>query len=67
MSWPRSSVLPRGGASIVEADTLNGVIELAKNAPPGPSYRIGKVSLDPATGDLRSWNMGVIIKDRKGI
>lgn len=66
MSWPRSSVLPRDGASIVEADTLDGVIELAKNAPPG-RYRIDKVSWDPATGNLRSWNLGVIIKDRKGI
>jgi hypothetical protein len=44
---------------------VDGIVELANVAPPG-HYRIEKHSLDPATGELRSWNWGTITKDRKG-
>jgi hypothetical protein len=56
-------VTARDGGSIGETDTMDGVLELAKGAPPG-HYRIDKISLDPATGDLRSWEWGTIIKGR---
>ena len=58
-------VTSRGGASIGDADTIDGVVELVKNAPPG-RYRIDRISLDPASGELRSWKWGTVIKDRKG-
>jgi hypothetical protein len=58
-------ITARDCGSIGETDTLDGVVELAKGAPPG-RYRLDKISLDPATGDLRSWDWGTIIKDRKG-
>ena len=58
-------VTARSGASIGDADTMDGVVELAKNAPSG-RYQIDKISLDPATGELRTWKWGTLIKDRKG-
>jgi hypothetical protein len=58
-------VIAHDGGSIGEADSIDGVVELAKSAPPG-RYRIEKVSRDPATGELRSWEWGGVIKNRKG-
>jgi hypothetical protein len=58
-------VTARAGGSIGDADTLDGVVDIAKNAPPG-RYRIEKISLDPATGDVRSWKWGAVRKDRQG-
>jgi hypothetical protein len=46
-------VTARAGGSIGEAETIDGVFELAKDAPPG-RYRIEKISLDCTTGELRS-------------
>jgi hypothetical protein len=58
-------VIARAGAVLGEAQTMDGVIELAKGARPG-RYRIEKVSLDPATGELRSWKWGAVIKEKNG-
>jgi hypothetical protein len=44
------------------ADTMDRVVE---NAPPG-RYRIERLSLDPVTGDIRTWKWGAVSKDRKG-
>ncbi|HEV3263565.1 MAG TPA: hypothetical protein VG013_42410 [Gemmataceae bacterium] len=53
------------GGLIGEADTIDGVVEIAKGASPG-RYVIEKVSLDPATGELRSWEWGAVVKERDG-
>lgn len=53
------------GEPIGEADTIDGLIELARNAPPG-RYRIDKVSLDPDTGAPRFWEWGAIVKELDG-
>jgi hypothetical protein len=53
------------GDSIGYADTLDEVLELAKGADPG-RYRIEKIWLDPATGELRMWEWGEISKDASG-
>jgi hypothetical protein len=58
-------VIARAGAVLGETQTMDGVIELAKGARPG-RYRIEKVSLDPATGELRTWEWGAVIKQRNG-
>ena len=58
-------VTAQNGASMGEAATMDGVVELAKDAPPG-RYQIQKIHLDPATGDLRCWEWGTIIKDHGG-
>ncbi len=58
-------VISRDGDSIGDADSIDGVVELVKNAAPG-RYRIQRISLDPASGDLRSWDWGAISKSRKG-
>jgi hypothetical protein len=58
-------VTVRDGGSIGDADTLDGVIELVQSAAPG-QYRIEKISLDPATGDIRVWEWGEVIKDLNG-
>ena len=53
------------GVSIGYADTIEEVLELAKGAEPG-RYRIEKIWLDPATGELRIWEWGEISKDGAG-
>jgi hypothetical protein len=58
-------VASRDGTSIGEADSIDGIIEIVKNAEPG-RHRIYKDSLDPDTGDLQSWDWGTISKSRKG-
>jgi hypothetical protein len=58
-------VTGRGGAVIGETDTMDGLIAIARNSPPG-RYRIEQLSLNPVTGDTRSWKGGAIIKDRRG-
>ena len=55
---------PRGGL-IGSAATMDGVIGLVKDAPPG-CYRLRKLTLDPATGDLRSWDWGTMVKGSDG-
>ena len=54
-----------GGGSIGEADSIDALAEIANGVPPG-RYRIAKVYRDPATGELRSWDWGAVIKDGKG-
>jgi hypothetical protein len=54
-----------GGGLIGDADTINGVIELAKAAPPG-RYRIDNISHDRHTGELRAWELGEIEKGPAG-
>jgi hypothetical protein len=59
-------VTARAGDGLIgDADTIDGVIELARGAPPG-RYRIDNLCLDRATGDLRSWQWGEIEKDPDG-
>ena len=59
-------ITARAGGSIGVADTMDGVVELAKDASPG-HYRIEKLSLDKTTGEVRSWRCGEVTKDRKGV
>ena len=56
----------RVGGSISTAGTIDEVLELAKGAPPG-RYRIDKIWLDGATGDLRCWEWGELIKGPDGM
>ena len=58
-------VISRNGRSIGDADSIDQVVEIVKNAAPG-RYRIQRISLDPNSGDLRSWDWGAISKSRKG-
>jgi hypothetical protein len=58
-------VTARDGGTLGEAASIDGVVEVAKGAPPG-RYRIEKVARDPATGEVRCWEWGTIAKDRKG-
>jgi hypothetical protein len=58
-------VTARASGSIGDAYTMDGVVELAEDAAPG-HYRIDKISLDPATGDLRAWEWGEVIKEKNG-
>ncbi len=59
-------VISRDGFSLGEADSIDGIVELVKAAGPG-CYRIERLSLEPATGDLRSWEWGAITKSREGL
>jgi hypothetical protein len=59
-------VTNRAGAVIGEADTMDGVIAIAKNVAPD-RYRIEQLSLNPATGDIRCLKWGTLTKDRKGV
>jgi hypothetical protein len=58
-------VTSRGAGPIGDADTIDGVIELAKGAPPG-RYRIDKIQFDRETGELRSWEWGEVEKYADG-
>jgi hypothetical protein len=58
-------VISRDGVPIGEADSIDGIVEIVKKASPG-RYRIQKEAIDPATGNLRSWDWGAIGKSRKG-
>jgi hypothetical protein len=59
-------VVSRDGDTIGDADSIDGVVEIVKDAAPD-RYRIQRLSLDPSTGDLRSWDWGAITKSRKGL
>jgi hypothetical protein len=58
-------VVSRDGSTIGEADTIDGVVEIVKNARPG-RYRILGGPIDPSTGDHQSLEWGAITKSRKG-
>lgn len=58
-------VISRAGKMIGEADSLDGVIEIARKARSG-RYRIDKISLDPSTGQSKSWTWGKVIKSPDG-
>jgi hypothetical protein len=58
-------LIARNGQIVGEADSLDGIIEIAKKARSG-RYRINKVWLDPSTGDLRTWSWGRLVKSRDG-
>jgi hypothetical protein len=58
-------VTAHGGAPIGDADSIDGVIALAKGVPPG-RYRVELISYDPGTGALRSRRWWAIVKDRDG-
>jgi hypothetical protein len=58
-------VVSPDGVSLGDADFIDGVVEVVKGAAPG-RYVIQRVSLDPDTGDQRSWDWGAITKSRKG-
>jgi hypothetical protein len=53
------------GSIISEAPSLDELIELMKAAPAG-NYEIERISLDAASGEVRSWRQGTIIRDRRG-
>jgi hypothetical protein len=58
-------VIARSGDLIGEADTMEEVLEVAKSVPPG-RYRIERISTDPASDALRTWDWGTLSKNRKG-
>jgi len=58
-------VFSPNGNPIGDADSIDGVIEIARNALPG-RYRIDSISADPDSGVPRSWTWGAVIKSRKG-
>ncbi len=58
-------VISLDGASVGDSDSIDGVVEIVKSAVPG-RYRIQKDSVDPDTGEPRSWDWGAITKSRKG-
>ncbi len=53
------------GASVGDADSIDDVVAVVSDAAPG-HYLIQIVSLDTATGDLRSWEWGGISKSVDG-
>jgi hypothetical protein len=53
------------GSPTGETDSLDGLVEIMKAAPPG-RYQIETLSLDLATGELRSWSWAAIVKDSGG-
>jgi hypothetical protein len=57
----RDRVISRSRKSIGEADSIDAVVEIAKQARSGRD-RIDRVSLDPSTGDLRAWRWGAVTK-----
>ncbi len=59
-------ITSRDGSSIGEANSIDGIVELVKGAQPG-QYQINRLSLEPATGDLRSWELGTITKTDDGL
>jgi hypothetical protein len=58
-------LLAYGGDSIGEARSIDEAIELARGATPG-RYRVQEISIDFATGALRSFIWGTIIKRDDG-
>jgi hypothetical protein len=58
-------VISLDGAPVGDSDSIDGIVEIVKNAASG-RYRIQKVSLDPDTGEPRSWDWGAVTKSRKG-
>ena len=58
-------VSSRDGTTIGESDSIDGVVDLVKQSKPG-RYRIHRISQDPTTGELQSWDWGGIAKSRKG-
>jgi hypothetical protein len=61
----RYKVVGPDGASVGEADSIDGIVEVVKNAAPG-RYVIRRISPDPGTGDSQSWDWGASTKSRKG-
>jgi hypothetical protein len=55
-------LIVRGGESIGDADTLDEALEVAGGAAPG-RYRLMKYAFDPVTGELLSWEWGMITRD----
>jgi hypothetical protein len=53
------------GNPIGDADSIDGVVEIARNAVPG-RYRIDYISADPGSGVPRSCTWGAVIKSGKG-
>jgi hypothetical protein len=61
----RYRIFAPDGNSIGDADSIEGVIDIVRNAVPG-RYRICGISVDPASGVPRSRPWGAVIKSRKG-
>ena len=53
------------GNLIGDADSIDGVVDLAKNVPPG-RYRIDQVFSDPGSGAQKSQTWGAVIRSRNG-
>jgi hypothetical protein len=58
-------VFSSDGNSIGDADSIDGVVEIARNAGPG-SYRIDHISADPGSAVPTSRTWGAVIKSRSG-
>lgn len=62
---PIYRVFSPDGDPIGDADSLDGVVEIARNAAPG-RYRVNRITSDPASGEERSLTWGAVIKSAKG-
>ena len=58
-------VFSSDGNPIGDADSIDGVVEIARNAVPG-SYRIDHISVDPGSAVPTSRTWGAVIKSRSG-
>jgi hypothetical protein len=62
---PRYRVFSPDGNPIGDADSMDGVVEIARNAVPG-RYRIDRIAADPGLAVTTSRTWGAVIKSRKG-
>lgn len=58
-------VFSSDGIPIGDADSIDAVAEIARNAAPG-RYRIDRISTNPGSGVPMSRTWGAVIKSRKG-
>jgi hypothetical protein len=58
-------VFSSDGNPIGDADSIDGVVAIARNAVPG-SYRIDHISADPGSAVPTSRTWGAVIKSRSG-
>ena len=61
----RYRVFSPDGKPIGDADSIDGVVEIARNAVPG-RYRIDRIAADPESALATSRTWGAVIKSRKG-
>jgi len=61
----RYRVFSSDGKPIGDADSIDGVVEIARSAIPG-RYRIDRIAADPGLAVATSRTWGAVIKSRKG-